>query len=163
MITEMEWVMDMTQDKEIHSKDQTREEGFTLVELMVVVFIMGLLATVVLVNVMGNVDTSRVKKAQVDIAALESSLDRYRLQLIDYPTTEQGLEALVAAPDDLPNPELYPSGGFIKRLPLDPWNNEYQYVYPGEYNVGGVDVYSLGADGQLDGEGLDADIGNWDK
>lgn len=139
----------------------SNEDGFTLVELMVVVFIMGLLATVVLVNVMGNVDTSRVKKAQVDIAALESSLDRYRLQLIDYPTTEQGLEALVTAPDDLPRPELYPAGGFIKRLPLDPWNNEYQYVYPGEHGV--VDIYSFGADGQLDGEELDADIGNWTK
>ncbi len=140
-------------------KTVSEEAGFTLVELMVVVFIMGLLATVVLVNVMGNVDTSRVKKARVDIATLESSLDRYRLQLIDYPTTQQGLEALVSAPDDLSRPELYPAGGFIKRLPLDPWGNEYQYVYPGEHGV--LDVYSFGADGQLDGEDLDADIGNW--
>ncbi|ACT59145.1 type II secretion system major pseudopilin GspG [Hirschia baltica] len=146
-------------DEDYKSPVETGEEGFTLVELMVVVFIMGLLATVVLVNVMGNVDTSRVKKAQVDIAALESSLDRYRLQLIDYPTTEQGLEALVTAPDDLSNPALYPKGGFIKRLPLDPWNNAYQYVYPGEH--GEIDIYSLGADGQLGGEELDADIGNW--
>ncbi len=156
-------VFQMKQSIEASSRNQSGEEGFTLVELMVVVFIMGLLATVVLVNVMGNVDTSRVKKAQVDIAALESSLDRYRLQLIEYPTTEQGLDALVTAPQDLPNPELFPAGGFIKRLPLDPWNNEYQYVFPGEYNTSGVDVYSLGADGQLGGEGLDADIGNWEN
>lgn len=143
--------------------DRDGESGFTLVELMVVVFIMGLLATVVLVNVLGNVDTSRVKKAEVDIAAIESSLERYKLQLIDYPTTEQGLEALVSAPDDLGRPERYPAGGFIKRLPQDPWGNDYQYVYPGEYNTDGIDIYSFGADGQLDGEGLDADIGNWKR
>ncbi|MEM6626002.1 MAG: type II secretion system major pseudopilin GspG [Pseudomonadota bacterium] len=148
----------MEQPSEI--QDKTRgEDGFTLVELMVVVFIMGLLATVVLVNVVGNADEARVRKAQADVATLENSLDRYRLQMLAYPSIEQGLEALTAAPDGLSQPERYPAEGFIKRLPLDPWGNPYQYVYPGERGV--VDVYSLGADGQLDGEGLDADIGNW--
>ena len=101
------------------------ESGFTLTELMVTVFIMGLLATVVLVNVIGNVDTSRVQKARSDIALLESSLDRYRLQMFDYPSTEQGLEALVSAPSGV-NTANYPGEGFIRRLPLDPWGNPYQ-------------------------------------
>ncbi|NBC20673.1 MAG: type II secretion system major pseudopilin GspG [Alphaproteobacteria bacterium] len=135
------------------------EAGFTLTELMVTVFIMGLLATVVLVNVIGNVDQSRVQKARADIALLESSLDRYRLQMFDYPSTEQGLEALVEAPEDLPGGASYPAEGFIKRLPRDPWGNPYQYEKPGEH--GAIDIYSLGADGQQGGEDLDADIGNW--
>jgi general secretion pathway protein G len=137
----------------------TPEDGFTLTELMVTVFIMGLLATVVLVNVLGNVDQSRVKKAQADIALLESSLDRYRLQFFTYPTNEQGLRALVEAPRDLPGNASYPADGFIKRLPDDPWGNPYQYANPGEH--GSVDIYSLGADGRPGGEDLDADIGNW--
>ena len=138
----------------------SKEAGFTLTELMVTVFIMGLLATVVLVNVIGNVDQSRVQKAKADIALLESSLDRYRLQMFDYPSTEQGLEALVEAPGDLPSGASYPVEGFIKRLPLDPWGNPYQYENPGEH--GAIDIYSLGADGQPGGEELDADIGNWE-
>lgn len=135
------------------------EAGFTLTEVMVTVFIIGLLATVVLVNVLGTADESRVRKAQADIAILESSLDRYRLQLFDYPTTEQGLEALVSAPAGLDDPERYPEEAFIRRLPLDPWGSPYQYANPGER--GRIDIYSLGADGQPGGEGLDADIGNW--
>lgn len=136
------------------------EAGFTLTELMVTVFIMGLLATVVLVSVIGNVDQSRVQKAKADIALLESSLDRYRLQMYDYPSTEQGLEALVAAPDNVTGGANYPADGFIKRLPLDPWGNPYQYENPGEHSA--IDIYSLGADGQPGGEELDADIGNWE-
>ena len=148
---------------ELHTKkaNNVNDAGFSLVELMVVVFIMGLLATVVLVNVLGNVDTARLKKARVDIGLLEQSLDRYRLEIMTYPTIEQGLEALVTAPPGLRNPDLYPSEGFIKRLPNDPWGNPYQYVFPGEF--GEVDVYSYGADGQPGGEGDAADIGNWDQ
>jgi len=148
-------------DSQTHptGRSPTREDGFSLTELMVTVFIMGLLATVVLVNVLGNVDQSRVKKAQADIALLESSLDRYRLQFYSYPTNEQGLQALVEAPQNLPNGARYPADGFIKRLPEDPWGNPYQYANPGER--GSVDIYSLGADGQPGGEDLDADIGNW--
>ncbi|MEO1567790.1 MAG: type II secretion system major pseudopilin GspG [Pseudomonadota bacterium] len=137
-----------------------RDAGFTLTEVMVTVFIIGLLATVVLVNVLGNVDESRVQKARTDIALLESSLDRYRLSMFDYPDIEQGLEALVSAPDGLADATRYPAEGFIKRLPLDPWGNPYQYEYPGQ-DGRVVDIYSLGADGQPGGEELDADIGNW--
>ena len=137
------------------------EEGFSLIELMVVVFIMGLLATVVLVNVLGNVDKARTEKARVDVGALEQSLERFRLDNMTYPSIEQGLEALVTAPEGLQSPDRYPVDGYIKRLPLDPWGNPYQYVYPGERAT--IEVYSLGADGQPGGEGLDADIGNWDR
>ncbi len=137
------------------------DDGFTLVEMMVTVFIMGLLATVVLVNVLGNVDDARVRKAKTDVALLESSLDRYRLQMKVYPTIEQGLEALVSAPSDIGNEDGYPVEGFIKRLPLDPWGAPYQYIQPGERGI--VDVFSYGADGQPGGEGLDQDIGNWSE
>ncbi|MBB37015.1 MAG: type II secretion system protein GspG [Hirschia sp.] len=135
------------------------DAGFSLVELMVVVFIMGLLATVVLVNVIGNVDKARLEKAKTDISVLEQSLERYRLEMMTYPTIEQGLDALVTAPTDLRNPERYPAEGFIKRLPNDPWGSPYQYIYPGEN--GPVDIFSYGADGQPGGEDYDADIGNW--
>lgn len=141
-------------------KRQRKDAGFTLTEVMVTVFIIGLLATVVLVNVLGNVDESRVQKAKTDIALLESSLDRYRLSMFDYPTVEQGLDALVTAPDGLADPSRYPAEGFIRRLPLDPWGNPYQYEYPGQ-DGRILDIYSLGADGQPGGEDLDADIGNW--
>lgn len=137
-----------------------KEAGFTLTEVMVTVFIIGLLATVVLVNVLGNVDESRVQKARTDISILEGSLERYRLALFDYPSVEQGLDALVTAPDGLSDPARYPAEGFIRRLPLDPWGNPYQYEYPGQ-DGRKIDIYSLGADGQPGGEGLDADIGNW--
>ena len=136
-----------------------RDAGFTLTELLVTVFIMGLLATIVLVNVIGNVDQSRVQKARADIALLESSLDRYRLQLFNYPTTEQGLDALVSVPSGA-DEARYPVDGFIRRLPDDPWGNPYQYEHPGQN--GTVDIYSFGADGQPGGEGFDADIGNWE-
>ncbi|MCI4645402.1 MAG: type II secretion system major pseudopilin GspG [Hyphomonadaceae bacterium] len=145
--------------KERKHPPATDESGFTLTELMVTVFIMGLLATVVLVNVIGNVDTSRVQKARADIALLESSLDRYRLQMFNYPSTEQGLEALVTMPSGA-NAGNFPADGFIRRLPLDPWGNPYQYENPGQF--GPIDIYSYGADGQLGGEDLDADIGNWE-
>jgi len=137
-----------------------KDAGFTLTEVMVTVFIIGLLATVVLVNVLGNVDESRVQKARTDITLLESSLDRFRLDNFDYPTVEQGLEALVSAPEGLQDPARYAAGGYIRRLPLDPWGNPYQYEYPGQ-DGRIIDIYSLGADGQPGGEGLDADIGNW--
>ena len=157
-------------DRDIHEHDGIEgedarravpgpEAGFTLTEVMVTVFIIGLLATVVLVNVLGNVDESRVQKARTDIALLESSLDRYRLSMFDYPSTEEGLDALVSAPAGLSDPGRYPAEGFIRRLPNDPWGNPYQYEYPGQNGL--VDIYSMGADGQPGGEGLDADIGNW--
>lgn len=137
------------------------EDGFSLVELMVVLVILGILATVVAINVLPSQDAAMRQKAVTDIATLEQAVDLYKLENGKYPTTDQGLEALVTAPSDLQNPERYREGGYIRRLPKDPWGNDYQYVYPGEN--GKLDIYSLGADGRLGGEGGDADIGNWKK
>lgn len=123
------------------------EDGFTLVELMVVIVIIGLLATVVVVNVMPAQDTARVKKAQADIALLEQAAEMYRLNRLAYPAGEQGLQALV-------------SEGFVKRLPNDPWGNPYRYAAPSR-NGAPFDIYSLGADNAEGGEGDDADIGTF--
>ncbi|MEM7767122.1 MAG: type II secretion system major pseudopilin GspG [Pseudomonadota bacterium] len=149
-----------TEDTRHKPHTAPKDAGFTLTEVMVTVFIIGLLATVVLVNVLGNVDESRVQKAKTDIRLLESSLERYRLDNFDYPTVEQGLSALVTAPDGLNDAGRYPAEGYIKRLPDDPWGNPYQYEYPGQ-DGRILDIYSLGADGQPGGEDLAADIGNW--
>lgn len=137
------------------------EAGFTLTEIMVVVFIIGLLSTVVLVNVLGARTDAQTKTAQANIAALTQSLERYSLQLYTYPTEQQGLEALVEAPTDLSDASLYPRGGFIQKLPNDPWGRPYQYVFPGERSRAAYDVFSFGADGQEGGEEENADIGNW--
>lgn len=135
------------------------EAGFTLVEVMVVVVIIGLLATVVMINVLPSQDRAMKEKARTDVAVLEQALETYRLETLTFPTTEQGLSALVTAPAGLTRPDRYREGGYIRRLPQDPWGNPYQYRYPGER--GRFDVYSFGADGQKGGEGDDADIGNW--
>jgi general secretion pathway protein G len=124
-----------------------REEGFTLVELMVVIVIIGLLATVVVINVMPAQDTARIRKAEADIATLEQGVEMYRLNKMSYPSSGQGLQSLV-------------SEGFIKRLPDDPWGKPYLYAVPGR-NGQSFDIYSYGADGVQGGEGDDADIGNW--
>lgn len=143
------------------SNRNTGEDGFSLVEIMVTVLIMTLLAVVVFVNVFPNFERSQVAKARTDIASLENALELYRLQMLSYPSIEHGLEALVSAPDGLAAPERYPTEGFIKRLPNDPWGAPYQYEFPGQNST--VDIYSYGADGQPGGEGLDADIGNWSE
>lgn len=135
------------------------QRGFTLIELMVVIVIIGLLATVVVVNVLPTQDTAMTEKARADVALLEQALEMYRLDNLSYPTVDEGLDALVAAPSGLARPDKYRAGGYVKRLPEDPWGNAYQYLQPGEHGV--FDVYSLGADGRLDGDGLNADIGNW--
>ncbi|WP_207062853.1 type II secretion system major pseudopilin GspG [Motiliproteus sp. SC1-56] len=139
--------------------DKRRAQGFTLLEIMVVIVILGLLVAVVAPNVLQNQDKAMVEKARADVALLEQALDLYKLDNFSYPTTDQGLEALVNKPQSGPEPKRYNSEGYIKRLPTDPWGNPYQYLQPGEH--GAVDVYSTGADGELGGEGLAADIGNW--
>jgi len=126
---------------------------------MVVIVIIGLLATVVMLNVLPSQDRAMVEKATADIRTLEQALEMYKLDNLSYPTVEQGLEALVTAPAGLSRPERYRTDGYIRRLPEDPWGNAYQFVIPGEMGV--YDLYSLGADGRPGGEGLDADIGNW--
>ncbi|HYG26048.1 MAG TPA: type II secretion system major pseudopilin GspG [Caulobacteraceae bacterium] len=135
------------------------EAGFTLVEMMVVVVILGLLATVVLVNVLPAQDRAMREKARADIAVLEQAVESYRLDNLTFPRAEHGLEALVTAPGDMTRPDRYREGGYIRRLPKDPWGNAYGYAYPGKHGV--FDVYSLGADGREGGEKNDADIGNW--
>ena len=133
--------------------------GFTLIELMVVIVILGLLATVVVINVLPSQDRAMAEKARADVALLEQALDSYRLDNLTYPRTEQGLQALQQPPPGLARPERYRTGGYVRRLPADPWGNPYQYRMPGQR--GAFDVFSFGADGVEGGEGENADIGNW--
>jgi len=134
------------------------EEGFTLVELMVVIVIIGLLATIVAINVLPSGDTARIQKAKADIANIEQALEMYKLQVGSYPTATQGLGALVTAPSGV-DAGRYQAGGYLKKLPNDPWNRPYLYASPGKHSA--ADVWSLGADGKEGGEGVDADIGSW--
>ncbi len=136
-----------------------KEKGFTLLELMVVIVILGILASLVVPNVIGNKEKADRQKAVSDISALEQALDMYKLDNSVYPSTDQGLQALVSKPSGSPEPRNYRSGGYIKRLPQDPWGYDYQYLNPGEH--GKVDVFSLGSDGQEGGEDTATDIGNW--
>lgn len=145
--------------RSIVHKGRRRRDGFTLVELMVVIVIIGLLATVVMLNVLPSQDRAMVGKARADISVLEQAMETYRLDNLTYPAGESGLQALVTAPAGLARPERYREGGYIRRLPEDPWGNPYQYRSPGEN--GAFDIYSFGADGRAGGEGNDADIGNW--
>ncbi len=138
---------------------RSRQRGFTLIEIMVVVVIIGLLTAVVTTQVMGRVDDARVNKVQQDIKALELALQMYRLDNSRYPTSEQGLMALVQKPTLEPIPSNWRPGGYLQRYSKDPWKEDYIYVSPGEH--GEYDLYSLGADKKEGGEGPDADIGNW--
>jgi general secretion pathway protein G len=133
------------------------QPGFTLIEIMVVVVILGILAALIAPNVISRIDDAQITKAKQDIRALESALKLYRLDTFRYPDTEAGLDALVTPPQD-PNAR-WPAGGYLDRLPKDPWDRPYLYLHPG--NQGEFDVYTLGRDGQQGGDGLDADIGNW--
>jgi general secretion pathway protein G len=135
-----------------------RQSGFTLIEIMVVVVILGILAAIVAPNVISRIDQAAVSRARQDIRAVESALKLYRLDNFKYPTTDQGLESLVNQPND-PNVRNWRPGGYLERLPKDPWNNTYHYMSPGQR--GEFDVFTYGADGQPGGEGIDADIGNW--
>lgn len=136
-----------------------RAHGFTLVELMVVIVIIGLLSTVVMINVMPSQDRAMSEKARADISVLEQAVETYRLDNLAYPRSEHGLGALLKAPPGLARPERYRQGGYIRRLPEDPWGNAYQYRQPGRQ--GSFDVFSYGSDGVEGGEGDAADLGNW--
>ena len=136
-----------------------RHTGFTLIEVMVVVVILGILAAVVVPRIMDRPDEARIIKAKNDIRVLQSQLALYKLDNFDYPTTDQGLDALVSKPQLPPEPPRWKASGYLERLPEDPWGRAYQYLHPGQN--GEFDLYSLGADGRHGGEGRDADIASW--
>lgn len=142
-------------------KISQKQSGFTLIELMVVVVILALLATFVVPQIMDRPEQARVVKAQQDIRSIESALKMYKLDNFAYPSTDQGLEALVKKPEGNPKPRNYNPKGYLESLPQDPWGNDYLYLNPGEH--GEIDIYSLGADGVAGGDGYNADIGNWAK
>lgn len=137
----------------------SRQRGFTLLEIMVVIVIIGLLVSIAAPNLLDNQEIAQGQKARADIATIEQSLDMYKLDNHHYPTTDQGIEALVSAPTIDPRPENYRPNGYLKRLPQDPWGNNYLYLQPGLH--GQYDLYSLGADRREGGSGADADITNW--
>jgi len=136
-----------------------RQRGFTLLEVMVVVVILGILAALVVPKIISRPDEARAIAARQDIASLMQALKLYRLDNQRYPTTEQGLQALVARPASAPLAPNWKTGGYVERLPKDPWGNPYQYLNPGVR--GELDIFSLAADGAPGGEGNDADIGSW--
>ena len=137
-----------------------KARGFTLIEIMVVVVIMGILASLVVPKLISRTGESKVAAARVDISTVMQSLKLYKLDNQRYPTTEQGLQALIAKPTSGPASNGWKSGGYLDKLPRDPWGSPYQYLSPGI--KGEIDVFSLGADGQPGGAGDDADIGSWD-
>ncbi|MCJ8157594.1 type II secretion system major pseudopilin GspG [Sphingomonas sp. LaA6.9] len=158
MTTEIH-IEDTQHNATVVRKRKRREQGFTLVELMVVIVIIGLLTTIVVINVLPSQDKAMGKKAEADVALLEQALEMYRLDNLAYPSASDGLRALVQPPASLTQPDRYRRGGYVKRLPDDPWGRPYLYAVPGRN--GTFDVYSLGADGAEGGEGENADIGNW--
>ena len=140
-------------------KSSKLHEGFTLLEVMVVVVILGILAALVVPKIISRPDEARVLAAKQDVANLMQALKLYRLDNQRYPVTEQGLQALVAQPTTAPLAPNWKTGGYVERLPKDPWGNLYQFLNPGINSE--IDVFSFGADGALGGEGNDADIGSW--
>lgn len=136
-----------------------KQRGFTLIEIMVVVVILGMLATLVLPRVIGRQEEAMVTKAKVDISALSGALKLYKLDNFNYPTTDQGLESLVKKPEGDPEAKNWKRGGYIERLPKDPWGNDYQYLAPGEKME--FDLWSNGSDGQIGGDEAAKDVANW--
>ncbi len=136
------------------------QRGFTLIEIMVVVVIMGILAALVVPKLMGRADDARIAAAKQDISTIMQAMKLYKLDNQRYPTTEQGLQALTIKPSSGPAANGWKAGGYLDKLPKDPWGYQYQFLSPGI--KGDIDIFSLGADGQAGGEGNDADIGSWE-
>lgn len=137
-----------------------KQQGFSLIELVVVIVILGILASLVAPQIMGNVDKALVQQAKTDMKSIETALKLYKLDNFNYPTTEQGLEALVSKTSIPPEPRNFKKDGYLDRLPKDPWGRDYIYISPGDH--GDFDIVTYGRDGVPGGEGQDADIGNWE-
>ena len=146
-----------TNNREAGSGWMRHQQGFTLIEIMVVVIILGILAAIVAPNVIGRVGDAQISAAKSDIRGIENALKLYRLDNFNYPSSEQGLQALVSKPTD---PNIRNWKQYLDRLPRDPWGNPYLYLNPG--NNAEIDIYTLGRDGRPGGEGEDGDIGNWE-
>lgn len=139
----------------------SKQSGFSLIEIMVVLVIIGLLVSIVAPNVLDRADEARVKKVNADFSTIATALKLYRLDNFNYPTSEQGIKALVEMPSVDPIPQNWKKGGYLDDLPMDPWGKPYQYLSPAEFGDGDFDIYTLGADGVTGGEDQNADIGNW--
>lgn len=137
----------------------TKQSGFTLIEIMIVVVILGILASIVVPNIMESPNEARIVKAKQDIRTLEGALNLYKLDNFNYPTTDQGLESLVTKPAGQPEAKNWKKKGYMKKLPKDPWGNDYLYLSPGSHSD--IDIFSYGSDGRSGGADAAADIGNW--
>ena len=143
-----------------HLQQRAKQRGITLVELLVVLAILALISAFVVINILPERDRAATRRVEIDIRTIETALDQYNLDMFNYPSTSQGLDALVKVPADVSRKDQYRPGGYFRNgVPTDPWGNPYQYRYPGENGL--IDIYSLGADGESGGEGVNADIGNW--
>ncbi|WP_339671090.1 type II secretion system major pseudopilin GspG [Dasania marina] len=139
------------------------QQGFSLIEIMVVLVIIGLLVSIVAPNVLDRADDARVQKVQADFSTIGTTLKMYRLDNYNYPTTEQGLEALVNKPSIDPIPSNWKKNGYLEEMPKDPWGRPYLYLSPSEFSDNDFDIYTLGADGVTGGEDQNADLGTWKK
>ena len=144
-------------------QSKQKQQGFSLIEIMVVLVIIGLLVSIVAPNVLDRADEARAQKVQADFSTIATALKLYRLDNYNYPSSEQGLEALVSKPTIDPIPTNWKKNGYLAEMPKDPWGRPYIYLSPAEFSDGDFDLYTLGADGVTGGEEQNADIGNWQK
>lgn len=142
------------------NRNRLNQGGFSLIEIMVVLVILGILAALVAPNVMQGIDKALITQAKTDMKSIDTALSLYKMDNFIFPRTEQGLQALVSKSDIAPVPKNFRKDGYLTKLPKDPWGADYIYISPGDH--GPYDLYTLGQDGAPGGEGLDADIGNWE-